>query len=99
MQKLITVSVDTNQLIKDTDNPFSVSEVDSINEWLELGWEIEEWDFLKEDAGDGNILLLVILNDNAVFGEEQEFEEEFGFDEDLNGEQDEIDKEKKDRHF
>lgn len=95
MQKLITVSVDTNQLIQDSDNPFSISEVDIVNEWLELGWQIEEWDFLKEDAGDGYILLLIILNDDAVFGGEDEFEEEFGFDDNMNEEQDEIEEEKK----
>jgi hypothetical protein len=65
MQKLITVSVDTNQLMETPGNAFAINEVETVNELLELGWEIEEWDFLKEDAGDGKILLLVTLNDDA----------------------------------
>ncbi|MBC7889795.1 MAG: hypothetical protein H7Z13_18110 [Ferruginibacter sp.] len=83
MQKLITVSVDTKQLLQSATNPFTINEVDSINELLEQGWEIEEWDFLKEGEGDGEILLLVILNDDAMFDEdEDEFEDEFGLDDD-----------------
>ena len=76
MQKLITVSVDVKQLTKSPTNPFTINEVDSINELLEQGWEMEEWDFLKEDTGDGQILLLVTLNDDAMFDEN---EDEFRF--------------------
>jgi hypothetical protein len=80
MQRLITVSVDIKQLMKSTINPFSINEVDSVNELLELGWEIEEWDFLKEDTGDGEILLLVTLNDEATFREnDHEFDDDFEF--------------------
>ena len=77
MQKLITVSVDTNQLLQSPTNPFTVNEVDGVNELLEQGWEIEEWDFLKEGEGDGEILLLVILNDDAMMdGFDDEFDDE-----------------------
>ncbi|MEO5893282.1 MAG: hypothetical protein ABIQ31_23730 [Ferruginibacter sp.] len=93
MQKLITVSVDTKQLTKDPTNPFSISEVDSINELLELGWEIEEWDILKDGEKDGEIILLVILTDDAMFDREDEYDDEFGFD-DLD-EDDEIEGENK----
>jgi len=84
MQKLITVSVDTKQLLKSPNNPFTINEVDSINELLQQGWEIEEWDFLKEDDGDGEIVLIVTLNDDAMFDDddEDEFDDEFDFDED-----------------
>ena len=83
MQKLITVSIDTRQLFKDPNTPFTINEVESINELLEDGWEIEEWDFLKEDAGDGQILLLVTLNDDALFDEEDdEFDDGFEYDDD-----------------
>jgi hypothetical protein len=98
MQKLITVSVDTEQLKQSPTNPFTIHEVDSINELLEQGWEIEEWDFLKEGEGDGEILLLVILNDDAMFDREDEFNDEFGFDDEEemdDDEQDEIEDEKK----
>ena len=83
MQKLITVSVNTQQLIQSPTNPFTINEVDSINELLEQGWEIEEWDFLKEGEGDGEILLLVILNDEEMMDRfDDEFDEEFDEEED-----------------
>jgi len=83
MQKLITVSVDTKQLLQSADNPFAINEVDSVNELLEQGWVIEEWDFLKEGEGDGEILLLVILNDDAMFDQDDsDFDDEFGLEDD-----------------
>jgi hypothetical protein len=89
MQKVITVAVDTKQLMKSPTNPFTINEVDSINELLEQGWEIEEWDFLKEGEGDGEILLLVILNDDAMFDSDDEMGDDFGFEDDT----DELDSE------
>lgn len=93
MQKLITVSVDTKQLVQSPNNPFTINEVDSINELLEQGWQIEEWDFLKEGEGDGEILLLVILNDDNMFDtDDEEFDDEFGYtgeENDFDGEQEE----------
>ena len=93
MQKLITVTVDTKQLVHSPTNPFTINEVDSINELLEQGWQIEEWDFLKEGEGDGEILLLVILNDDAMFdNDDEEFDDEFGYsgdEKDFDGEQEE----------
>jgi len=83
MQKLITVSVDTNLLMEAPGNAFAINEVEAVNELLELGWEIEEWDFLKEDAGDGKILLLVTLNDDAVYEMGVNgFDDEFDFESD-----------------
>ena len=89
MQKLITVTVDTKQLLKSPNSPFTINEVDSINELLEQGWEIEEWDFLKEDDGDGEIVLIVTLNDDAMFDDDdaEEFDDEFDFDEDEDDEE------------
>jgi hypothetical protein len=75
MQKLITISVDTKQIAKNPGSPFTINEVESVNEWLALGWEIEEWDFLKEGEGDGEVVLLVILNDDAVYADD--FDDEF----------------------
>jgi len=84
MQKLITVSVDTKQISRTAGSPFTINEVEGINEWLNLGWEIEEWDFLKEGGTDGDIVLLVILNDNALNDDDDEY-----FDNDFNSEDDE----------
>lgn len=83
MQRLITVSVDTTQITQNPNDPFSINEVDSVNDLLAAGWEIEEWDFLKEDSGDGQILLLVTLNDDMMFGdEESDLEDDFDFEDD-----------------
>ena len=83
MQKLITVSVNTQQLVKSTTDPFSINEVDSVNELLEQGWEIEQLELLNGASGDGEILFLVILNDDLMFDEEDdERDNSFGFDDD-----------------
>lgn len=80
MQKLITISIDTNQITKNTEGPFTINEVESLNEWLALGWEIEDWDFLKEVEVDGEVILLVILNDNAL--NEDDMDDDFYPDDD-----------------
>jgi hypothetical protein len=70
--------------------------VEGINELLEQGWEIEEWDFLKEDAGNGMILLIVILNDNSMYmdaEEQEELLEEFDFGEEEELSEDELEEE------
>ena len=70
--------------------------MEGINELLEQGWEIEEWDFLKEDAGNGVILLIVILNDNAMYvdaEEQDELLEEFDFGEEEELSEDELEEE------
>ncbi|MCW3089656.1 MAG: hypothetical protein JWP81_725 [Ferruginibacter sp.] len=92
MQKLITVSVDTKQLLKNTDNPFNINEVDGVNELLEQGWEIEQLEIVKGEAGDGEILFLAVLNDDAMFDDDDEdYDEEFGFNEDDDLDEDEMD--------
>ncbi len=85
MQKIVTIAIDTAQLNNGKATPFAVSELTEINEFLELGWQIEEWDFLKEGETDGQVVLLVILNDEDMFeNDENDFDTEFdedGFDE------------------
>ena len=72
MQKIVTVTIDTTQLSPGKINPFAVNELDEINEILELGWQIEEWDFLREGETDGQVVLIVILNDDMMFDEDNE---------------------------
>jgi hypothetical protein len=79
MQKIITVAVDTTQLNPGNVTPFAINELTEVNELLELGWQIEEWDFLKEGETDGQVVLLVILNDERQF-ENDEDEFDLGFD-------------------
>ena len=96
MQKLLTASVDVKQLVQGLKSPFTIKTVEGINELLEQGWEIEEWDFLKEDAGNGVILLIVILNDNSMYvdaEEQDELLEEFDFGEEEELSEDELEEE------
>ena len=94
MQKVITIAIDTTQLSAVKTGPFSVAEAEEVNELLELGWQIEEWDFLKEGETDGQIVLLVILNDDLMYEDnEDDFDEGFKEedDEDYEGEDDDDD--------
>ena len=95
MQKIVTIAIDTTQLNKGKTTPFAVSELTEINEFLELGWQIEEWDFLKEGETDGQVALLVILNDELMF-ENDDNDFDMGFDEDGFDEEEEEAKENKD---
>ena len=72
MQKIVTVSIDTSQLSPGKLNPFSVMELEEINEILEMGWQVEEWDFLKEGEIDGKVVLMVILNDDQIEDEDED---------------------------
>jgi hypothetical protein len=89
MQKLFTVTVNAKQLIEGAKSNFKVEEVEGVNEFLEQGWQIEEWNFLKEEAGSGLIILMVILNDSTMFIDEEELSEDFYIEEEL----DELEKE------
>ena len=89
MQKLLTVAIDAKLLINGLHSPFNIKEVEAINELLVQGWEIEEWNFLKEEAGTGVILLIVILNDSSMYVEADELSEDFYSD----GELDELEME------
>ena len=89
MQKLFTVTVNAKQLIEGAKSNFKVEEVEGVNEFLEQGWQIEEWNFLKEEAGSGLIILMVILNDSTMFIDQEELAEDFYMEEEL----DELEKE------
>lgn len=89
MQKLLTVAIDAKLLINGLHSLFNITEVEAINELLVQGWEIEEWNFLKEEAGTGVILLIVILNDSSMYVEADELSEDFYSD----GELDELEME------
>ena len=76
MQKILTVSIDTLQIQRPVNTPFAIQEVEMLNEWLALGWQIDEWEFLKKPEADGNIILLVILSDDAIYNND-DFDDEF----------------------
>ena len=83
MQKVITVSIDVNQLVSQADGVFSLSEFEVLNDVLAQGWEIEDWTFLSDDPINGKIPMLVVLTDDAIAEEsDDEFWEEFGAEDD-----------------
>lgn len=86
MQKMITITINTRMLSAGAQEAFTVTEVEQVNDMLEAGWLLEEWDFLNETPDEhGNVSLVAVLNDAALgmddddlFGEhEDEFDEEF----------------------
>lgn len=86
MQKMITITIDTKMLADSTHDTFTLQEVDAVNELLEAGWSIEEWEFLTDDADeDGKVSLVAVLNDEQTLGLE---EEDFSY-EDFSTEEDE----------
>ncbi len=82
----MTITVDINQLSKSKNSPFSVDEITEINEVLELGWQIEQWEFLRKGEEDGQVVLLVIVNDDIVNDDDfnMDFDEEAEEEEQLN---------------
>lgn len=66
MQKVITISIDLQQLTQQTNGVFALSEVESLNDVLAEGWVIEDYTFLSDDAVNGKMPLLVILSDGTI---------------------------------
>ena len=79
MQKVITVSIDVNQVVSQAEGTFAISELEVLNGILEQGWEIEDWTFLTDDPINGKIPMLVVLNDDMI---DEDLDEEFWADED-----------------
>jgi|GEM_PF-1675918 len=72
MQKVITVTIDLerSQEAGQQENGHStsfVNEIPEINQWLEEGWMIEEWENLSASAVNGSITLLFILTDELLY--------------------------------
>lgn len=88
MQKVITVSIDVNQLVSQAEGTFAISELEVLNEVLEQGWEIEDWTFLTDDPINGKIPMLVVLNDDMI---DEDIDEELWAEEDDFLEEDELD--------
>lgn len=90
MQKLLTIAIDTTQLNTGKLTPFEVTEITEINEHLELGWQLEEWDFIKEGETDGQVVLMIVLNDDTMYeNQEDDFDTEFQADGDFDEEDEE----------
>ena len=83
MQKLLTVTINAKQIIEGAKSNFKIEEVEGVNELLYQGWQIEEWNFLKEEASTGVIILIVILNDSSMFIDSEELSDDFDLEEEL----------------
>ena len=92
MQKIVTITINTIQLSADSTSPFVITEADEINSILQQGWQIEEWDFLKEGEEDGQVILMVIMNDDLMFEDNSndDFDTEFDEQDDDGFEDEEI---------
>lgn len=72
MQKVITVTIDLERLQEagQQDDARAISfasEVPELNQWLEEGWVIEEWENLSANAPAGSVTLLFILTDELLY--------------------------------
>lgn len=83
MQKLLTVTVNAKQIIEGAKSNFKIEEVEGVNELLYQGWQIEEWNFLKEEASTEVTILIVILNDSSMFINSEELSDDFDLEEEL----------------
>src|ERR1043165_7082730 len=104
MQKLITVTIDVEKLQAGSNDHFSITEVEGINDLLDEGWHIEEWEFLTAEKEAEKAVLLVILNDDvdlqtAIYDMETDIDEEDNTEnEDTDYEEEEESTEEKDVH-
>ena len=87
MQKLITVTINIEKLQESSKGPFTINDVDEINELLQQGWAIEQWEFITGEKETDKAVMLIVLNDDNSYGD---FGDEFPYDEDET-EGDEID--------
>lgn len=77
MQKLITLTIDVKSLQGEAKGPFTINEVDGLNDLLETGWAIEDYEFLSGEEESEKAVLLVVLNDDLAALDEEEFAYDF----------------------
>lgn len=75
MQKVIAVAINVNQLVSQSDQTFTLTELEELNDLLAEGWEIEDWSFLTDDPVNGRMPMVVVLNDSLVQVDEELYEE------------------------
>ena len=63
MQKLITVAINLEKLRGTAQGTFTITEVEELNNFLQEGWIIEEYEFLSAGGEDEQEVVLFILND------------------------------------
>lgn len=75
MQKVIAVAINVNQMVSQSDQTFTITELEELNDLLAEGWEIEDWSFLTDDPVNGRMPMLVVLNDSLLQVEDELYEE------------------------
>lgn len=75
MQKVIAVAIDVNQMVSQSDQVFTITELEELNDLLAEGWEIEDWSFLTDDPVNGRMPMLVVLSDSLLQVDEELYEE------------------------
>lgn len=83
MQKIITVTIDLDRLqsADQQENPNAfhfVNELPEVNQLLEEGWRIEEWENLSQQGGAKACLLFILSDESDDLLDEYEFEAEHG---------------------
>lgn len=63
MQKVLTLSLNVNSLMENSDTENCLNEIPALNAYLELGWHLEEWEVIKTDEVAGKMLLWIVLTD------------------------------------
>ncbi len=80
MQKVITVSLDTKALMQSDNGQSVVSEIREVNNLLDIGWELEEYEILHKDEATGKVLLWLVLTDDMFLPADDEEEDDEDFD-------------------
>ena len=89
MQKLLTVAINLEKLRGAAQGTFTITDVEEINNLLQEGWIIEEYEFLSGGEDNEQAVVLFILNDGVIDAEFDLTDEEAGEDEDVLSEDDE----------
>lgn len=76
MQKVITVSLDTKSLMQSDSGKTVVSEITEVNNLLDIGWELEEYEILHKDEATGKVLLWLVLTDDLFLPADEEEDED-----------------------
>ncbi len=76
MQKVITVSLDTKSLMHTENGKSVVTEITEVNNLLEMGWELEEYEILHKDEASGKVLLWLVLTDDLFLPADEDDDDE-----------------------
>ncbi len=79
MEKVVTVTLDSEALLQNITDETQVCEVNGLNAYLELGWNVTDWEILKVDDNTGRLLIWVVLNDDVYDDDDDDDFDGFDF--------------------